>query len=104
MGLQRFRPIIGAVAVTDQGGLIAGDVRAHRDRGDRPGEDRQRLHDDAGPHHHGGPGRPGQCRPASPLTITHSVLLWAGDDHADPGDEHHHRPVAPRMGTGAPSP
>ncbi len=41
---------------------------------------------------------------ASPLTLTRSVLLRAGDDHAGPGDGHHHRPVAPRMGTGAPSP
>ncbi len=104
MGLQRFRPIIGAVAVADEGGLIAGGVRAHRDRGRIPGEDRPALRDDAGPHHHGGPGTPGRRRPASPLTLTRSVLLRAGDDHAGPGDGHHHRPVAPRMGTGAPSP
>ncbi len=39
MGLQRFRPIIGAVAVADEGGLIAGGVRAHRDRGRIPGAD-----------------------------------------------------------------
>ncbi len=39
MGLQGFGPIIGAVAVADEGSLIAGGVRADRDMGDRPGAD-----------------------------------------------------------------
>ncbi len=104
MGLQRFRPIIGAVAVAEEGGLIAGGVRAHRDRGRIPGADPGTLRDDAGAVITEGRGRRDGAVPASPLTLTRSVLLRAGDDQAGPGDGHHHRPVAPRMGTGAPSP
>ncbi len=58
MGLQRFRPIIGAVAVADEGGLIAGGVRAHRDGPRIPGADPGTLRDDAGAVITEGRGRP----------------------------------------------
>ena len=56
MGLQGFRPVIGAVAVAEEGGLMAGGVRAHRDRGRIPGADPGALRDDRPGRPTGGPG------------------------------------------------